>query len=108
MSSTPSLVWFQQDLRLADQPALAAAVARGGPIVPVFLWSPDEDEAWSPGSATRWWLHQSLLSLQADLERRGSRLVIRSGPVVKTLVALARETGAGAVVWNHRYEPAAM
>jgi len=60
----------------------------------------------APGAASRWWLHQSLRSLDGSLRAQGSRLVIRRGPTLDTLVALARECRAGAVFWNRRYEPA--
>ena len=36
-----TIVWLRQDLRLDDNPALRAAVARGGPVVPVFVWVPE-------------------------------------------------------------------
>ena len=101
-----SLVWFRHDLRLADNPALSAAVARGGPVVPIFIWAPDEEGAWAPGAASRWWLHQSLAQLEAALRQRGSGLVIRHGPSEATLRAVLAETGADAVFWNRRYEPA--
>ena len=81
---SPLLLWIRQDLRLTDQPALAAAIDRGGAVLPVFIWAPEEEEPWSPGAASRWWLHHSLARLAADLEARGSRLVVRraatSGP----------------------------
>jgi deoxyribodipyrimidine photo-lyase len=106
VSNPTSLVWFRQDLRLADQAALHAAIAAGGPVVPVFIWAPDEEGDWSPGRASRWWWHQSLAALEAALRRCGSRLVIRRGPTLATLRQLLAETGAGAVHWNRRYEPA--
>ncbi len=105
--SAPAIVWFRQDLRLSDHPALAAALNRGGPVVPVFIWAPEEEGAWPPGAASKWWLHHSLLALQDDLKRAGSRLVLRIGPSLDTLRQLLAETGAGAVYWNRRYEPAA-
>ena len=101
-----SLLWFRLDLRLADNPALTAARARGGPIIPVFIHAPEEEGGWPPGGASRWWLHQSLLSLTNALEKTGSRLIIRRGPSTEALLALARDTGAEAVFWNRRYEPA--
>jgi len=101
------VVWFRLDLRLADNPALAAATARGGTIVPVFVWAPDEDGGWPPGAASRWWLHHSLRGLDENLRARGSRLILRNGPSLQTLRELIRETGAMAVYWNRRYEPAA-
>jgi deoxyribodipyrimidine photo-lyase len=106
--ASPSLLWFRQDLRLSDNPALTAAIARGGAVIPVFIWAPEEEGAWPPGAASRWWLHQSLTALSADLEARGSRLIIRRGPSAPTIEEIASETGAGAVFWNRRYEPAAI
>lgn len=106
MPARPTLVWFRLDLRLADNPALTAAVRRGGPVIPVFIWAPAEEGDWPPGAASRWWLHQSLNALATELEHRGARLVLRLGESLSTLRALVRETGAGAVLWNRRYEPA--
>ena len=100
-----TILWFRLDLRLADNPALQAAIQRGS-MVPVFIWAPDEEAPWEPGAASRWWLHQSLAALDAALRDRGSRLIIRSGRSLKTLRALMNETGADMVYWNRRYEPA--
>jgi deoxyribodipyrimidine photo-lyase len=101
-----TIVWFRRDLRLPDNPALVAAAARGGPILPVFIWAPEEETPWAPGEASRWWLHHSLEQLGKDLEKRGLRLILRAGPSLDELQKLAQETGADAVFWNRRYEPA--
>jgi deoxyribodipyrimidine photo-lyase len=106
MSQAAALVWLRHDLRLADQPALTAALQRGGPVVPVFIWAPEEEGDWPPGGASGWWLHQSLKALDGDLRRLGSRLVLRRGESQAELLALAKATGADTVVWNRRYEPA--
>jgi deoxyribodipyrimidine photo-lyase len=108
MSQPVALVWLQTDLRLSDNPALDAAVSAGSIVIPVFVWSPEEEEAWTPGAASRWWRHQSLMRLDESLRALGSRLVIRRGPHAKALLDLATETGAAAVYWNRRYEPAAI
>jgi len=108
MTQSPSIVWLRLDLRLADNPALQEAVQRGGPVVPLFIHAPEEESPWEPGGASRWWLHQSLAALDADLRAAGSRLIIRRGPTLDTLRAVVKETGAGAVVWNRRYEPVLM
>lgn len=100
-----SLVWVRLDLRLADNPALRAAIQRGA-VVPVFIHAPEEEAPWAPGGASLWWLHQSLVAFDASLRAIGSRLVIRRGPTLATLQALIKETGATAVFWNRRYEPA--
>jgi deoxyribodipyrimidine photo-lyase len=103
--SKPSLVWFRHDLRLADNPALKAALKRGGPVIPVFVWAPKEEEPWPPGGASKWWLHRSLAALDRDLRRIGLRLIFRTGPTMDSLHRLAEETAASAVFWNRRHEP---
>ncbi|MBI5085680.1 MAG: deoxyribodipyrimidine photo-lyase [Acidobacteria bacterium] len=105
-SGAPALVWFRQDLRLSDNPALAEAMQRGSSVIPVFIWAPEEEGAWPPGAASRWWLGRSLVGLNAELERRGSRLIVRRGPSKEALGRLVAESGATAVYWNRRYEPA--
>lgn len=99
-----SLVWFRLDLRVADNPALAAASQRGA-VVPVFIYAPEEESPWAPGGASLWWWHQSLAAHDAALRERGARLIIRRGPMLGSLQALVKETGATAVFWNRRYEP---
>ena len=102
----PALVWFRQDLRLQDNPALQAALSRGGPVIPVFILDDAGEGRWPAGGASRWWLHQALASLDADLRARGSRLILARGASGEVLRELVRATGAGALFWNRRYEPA--
>ncbi len=103
---TPTLLWFRQDLRLADNAALAAALSRGGPVLPVFVLDDAGEGRWPMGGAARWWLHHSLAALDADLRGRGARLILARGDSEAELRRIAAETGAGAVYWNRRYEPA--
>src|SRR5262245_19004598 len=105
MTAAPSLVWFHHDLRLDDNPALRAAVERGGPVIPVLRWSPVDEGIWFPGAASRWWLRHSLAALDGSLRSHGARLVLRRGGALGAVLELCRETGARAVLWSRRYEP---
>jgi deoxyribodipyrimidine photo-lyase len=103
-----TLMWFRQDLRLTDNPALHSAAESAG-VIPVYIWAPSEEGAWAPGGASCWWLHHSLAQLHSGLLGLGSRLTLRSGAdSLRILLDLARECGATQVVWNRRYEPAAI
>ena len=102
------LVWFRRDLRLDDQPALLAAIDRGEPVIPVYVYSPAEEGDWSLGAASRWWLHQSLQRLNEQLVARGSRLIIRRGESQRELAKLIEETDAVSIDWTRRYEPASI
>ncbi|WP_230482871.1 cryptochrome/photolyase family protein [Sphingomonas sp. Leaf21] len=104
MTAVPSILWFRQDLRLHDQPALLAA-AEAGPVIPVYILDDDTPGDWRMGAAQRWWLHHSLTALAADLKALGSRLILRKGPAVKTLRALMKETGAETIHAIRHYEP---
>ena len=100
-----TLLWFRRDLRLTDNPALAASIARGSPIIPVFILDDREAGEWTPGGASRWWLDGSLRALGESLRRRGSALTLRRGPAEIVINQLLDQTGADAVYWNRRYEP---
>jgi deoxyribodipyrimidine photo-lyase len=101
-----TLVWFRQDLRVADNPALDAAVRAGAAVVPLFIFAPEEAGDWAPGGASRWWLHGSLLQLDKDLRALGARLILRRATdTLAELKAVAAAVKATRVVWNRRYEP---
>jgi deoxyribodipyrimidine photo-lyase len=93
---------------LDDNSALEAAVQRGGPIVPVYVWSPQEEKGWPLGAASRWWLHHSLASLEESLKRHGLRLILRIGTASEEICKLCKDVQAEAVSWNQRWEPAAI
>ena len=99
------MLWFRHDLRLADNPALLAAVGTGRPVLPLFILDDDAAGCWRPGGASRWWLHHSLDRLAGRLARLGSRLVLRRGPAAEVLEAVMAEAGAAGVMWNRLYEP---
>jgi deoxyribodipyrimidine photo-lyase len=104
-SPSPAIVWFRQDLRLADNPALLGAIASGRPVLAVYVLDDETPGRWKPGGASRWWLHHSLESLAADLSKLGGALILRKGEAGEVITGLVRETGAGLVCWNRCYEP---
>ncbi|MFH1343654.1 MAG: deoxyribodipyrimidine photo-lyase [Pseudomonadota bacterium] len=99
--ASPRIVWFRDDLRLSDHPALHAASSTGAPVICLYVLDETGNPQLRPlGGAARWWLAQSLRALHASLASLGSRLVLRQGPAPEVIAALARETGAAAVFWN--------
>ena len=98
----PSLVWFREDLRIDDHPALAAA-AQSGPVCAVYILEAGEHLGRPFGGALKWWLHHSLQSLQADLAQHGIGLILQQGDPRQLIPALAKSLGAHSVHWNRRY-----
>ncbi len=101
----PVIVWFRQDLRLTDNPALAAALERHARIVPLFVLDDYAAGQWRAGGAPRWWLHHSLVALAGDLVQRGARLLLRRGRVEQVIPEVVRATGAGSVHAMRCVEP---
>ena len=101
--SGPTLVWLRDDLRLADNPALHAAVTRSEAVIVFYLLDEVSPGFRAHGGASRWWLHHSLAALDADLRERGSLLVLRRGDAATEVPRLVADTGASAVLWNRRY-----
>ena len=102
----PVILWFRQDLRLADNPALRHAIDTGRPVLPVFILD-EAPEVRPPGDASRWWLDNSLRALDASLRARGSRLILRRGDSEAELRRLIDQTGADTLFMNRRFEPEA-
>ncbi|KAK1887715.1 Deoxyribodipyrimidine photo-lyase [Dissostichus eleginoides] len=111
VAQPPVLLWFRRDLRLGDNPALIGSLEVGSPVIPVFIWSPEEEEGpgitVAMGGACKYWLHQALSCFSSSLERIGSHLVFlkANGSSLCTLKELVRETGARTVLANALYEP---
>nr|BAA32808.1 blue-light photoreceptor [Adiantum capillus-veneris]BAA32811.1 blue-light photoreceptor [Adiantum capillus-veneris] len=103
-----TIVWFRRDLRIEDNPALVAAV-RAGPVLPVFIWSPEEEGQFLPGRVSRWWLKQSLVHLNESLTILGAPLVMRrASNVLAALLEIKKATGATQVFYNHLYDPVSL
>ncbi|MEO0437423.1 MAG: deoxyribodipyrimidine photo-lyase [Pseudomonadota bacterium] len=99
------IVWFRQDLRLLDNPALVAAARDGQRIVATYIHDDAAAGDWAPGSACRWWLHRSLQSLQTQIQELGGALTFRRGDTASVLKQLCQECGAQSVYCSRRYEP---
>ncbi|KAL3633997.1 Cryptochrome-1 [Castilleja foliolosa] len=100
-----SIVWFRRDLRVEDNPALAAGV-RSGAVVAVFIWAPEEEGHYFPGRVSRWWLKQSLSHLDTSLKSLGTSLITkRSTDSVSSLLEVIKLTGAKKLFFNHLYDP---
>jgi deoxyribodipyrimidine photo-lyase len=95
------VVWFRQDLRLRDNPALTYAASLG-PVIPLYILDSHCPEHEKIGAASRWWLHQSLLSLDASL---GQQLHCLVGDAVEQIIQLVKAQGITRMVWNRCYEP---
>ena len=103
--NAPIIYWFRQDLRLSDLPALNAAVTTGRPVLPIYVLDNPAAGDWALGGASRWWLHQSLTALSADIRNAGGELVVCAGDTQAILAELAAATGATAIYCSRGYEP---
>lgn len=98
------IVWFRNDLRLSDNPALHAACTQCETIIPVFI--EDTTPSTHPlGAASRVWLHHSLQQLQQQFKQLGTNLIIRKGQPLTVLEELIQATQATHLFWNRVYEP---
>jgi len=104
-TNSPVIVWFRRDLRLADNPALNAAVRGGRPVIALYIHDPGSAGPWAEGGAQRWWLHHALTALGGALAGLGIPLRLAQGPIREVLSRLIAITGAAEVTWNRIYEP---
>lgn len=101
MKKTVSIVWFEQDLRLADNPALSAAIEQGD-ILPIYILDDENAEEQRMGAASKWWLHHSLQALNDSL---AGKLNFYQGNAITIIADLCRRFSIAGVYWNRRYEP---
>lgn len=94
------IVMFQKDFRLYDNPALFEA-AQSGEVLPLYVY----DETFSIGSASKWWLHHTIIDVKRQLEALGSTLIIRKGNILEEILSLIKQLGITAVYWNICYDP---
>ncbi|MEZ5998607.1 MAG: FAD-binding domain-containing protein [Hyphomonas sp.] len=91
------IIWFRRDLRVHDHAALAAALASGAPILPLYIFEPG---LWAlPETSRRQFdfLMESLGELDEALIARGARLVVRTGAARDVFADLHRRHGIAAI-----------
>ena len=101
---TCSLIWFREDLRLADNPALHAAVTAGDPLLAIFVLDEQSAGPRARGGAARWWLHHSLNALEQSIKAKGGTLHFFAGDAAEIVPALAQACQVREVFWNRRYD----
>lgn len=104
MKTDTCIVWFRRDLRIHNNAALDWALDTSSAVILVYIHSTDEERPWSPGAASQWWLHQSLLSLKKSLEDRGLSLNLFVGDSEKVISDIITESGANKLAYNRIYE----
>jgi cryptochrome 2 len=104
VGSEKTVVWFRRDLRIDDNPALAAA-AKEGSVLPLFIWCPADYGQYYPGRCSRWWLKQSLAHLGKSLELLGCPLVLirAEDSTLAALLECVHSISATRVVYNRLY-----
>jgi len=100
-----ALAWFRRDLRLHDHPALSAAIAAAGRVVPVFVLDPRLLDGPRSSANRTWLLLGTLRALADDLAALGAPLVVRTGRPEEVVPALAVEAGAGDVFATRDVSP---
>jgi len=105
MGQDTAIVWFRRDLRVHDHPALTQA-AKHQFVLPIYIHDPAREKDWAMGSASLWWLSQSLAVLDQALRQRGSSLFVYQGDTETILSSLIKDHQAKAVHWNRLYDPA--
>ena len=106
MTARPALLWFRDDLRLSDNPALRATLDHG-PLICLYIL--DTSAARRPlGGAARWWLSRSLQALSEAIAAKGGELLILRGDPAELLPEAVRAADIGYVAWNRRYDGAAI
>jgi len=89
-----AVVLFTRDLRVHDQPALAAACRRAQRVVPLFVF--DETILSSRYAAPNRLRHllDALADLRTNLRARGGELLIRRGELVDQVRGVVEQVGA--------------
>ena len=100
MKEKIGIFWFRQDLRLHDNLALLKLIKKCDKIIPIFILDNNENL----GSASKWWLHYSLESLDNSLKLKDSQLFYYEGSPYKILKELVNKYNITNIYWNRLYD----
>lgn len=96
-----ALVWFRQDLRLQDNPALVAA-SKSNKVLPIYIFDHINSNNSALGAVSKLWLHYSLEVLNDQLE--GKLRIIQGDPKI-LIPRFVEMNNIDSVFWNRSYEP---
>lgn len=97
-----NLFWFNQDLRLSDNPGLCEAAQNSQLMVIYILDERGTSEFSKMGTCSRWWLHHSLCKLNESLE---GKLNVYQGDTQEIILKLLTTYHFDGIYWNRCYEP---
>ena len=96
-----NVMWFRQDLRLADNPALTNAL-EDGKTLPIFILDNVNSKEHVNGAASKWWLHHSLIKLNKSLK---NKLCFFVGNPIDILDEIHKQFEISNIFWSRCYEP---
>ena len=99
------LLWFRQDLRISDHPALHSALSNSASVLPLYIYDESQGGEWALGGASAWWLHHSLHALDGKIMQSGGRLLLRRGDTASVLKEICETYSIDTIHCSRRYEP---
>lgn len=102
MTAAINILWFRQDLRITDNPALLAAMAASHSVLPIYILDNENAGEWQMGSASRWWLHHALADLDSSLK---GQINLYCGKAETILSELCQRFTVNEIHTNRCYEP---
>ena len=96
-----NIFWFRQDLRLSDNPGLYNSI-KNGATLPIFIFDDENSKEHINGSASKWWLHHSLIALKQSLD---NNLSLYRGDPKNILIKLTETYNVKEIYWNRCSEP---
>ena len=110
MANTPiNIFWFRRDLRLTDNAGLYHALKSSNPVLPVFVFDTNIlDQLPSKHDRRVEFIHNTLTTLQQQLNELGSSLVVLHDTPIHAFKNLVKQYTIEKVFTNHDYEPYAL